>query len=383
MPQLNGEEKNELVMKLLHYFITIEGYNPIVLHGAESELWLENLDHPYKIIRIVSNYIHNNEQLNFDIFKTQRILSAIKKKTLSFKMKVLSIYIDLGDNAKLESNYFMDSIYVNDEKDFKKYDFVMKHFPSITSKLKHEEKGNNLFLKITTEISKKNEEDVKKANDIFLPKNIYFTFTLIMLNIMMFIMMEVFGKGSYDVSTLLKYGALSAPFVRAGEYFRLLTSAFLHVGILHLFLNCYALYVIGSEIETFYGKAKFLAIYLFSAITGGLMSMIFTNSISAGASGAIFGLLGSLLYFGYHYRIYLGGALRSQIIPVIILNLILGFAIPGIDNSAHIGGLIGGLFISMALGVKHKNNRYNQINGIILTLLMLIFLIFMAFIYAI
>ena len=72
------------------------------------------------------------------------------------------------------------------------------------------------------------------------------------------------------------------------------------------------------------------------------MSMLFTDAISAGASGAIFGLLGALLYFGYHYRIYLGNVMRSQIIPLIIFNLMLGFILVGIDNAAHIGGLMGG-----------------------------------------
>lgn len=383
MPQLDQEQKNELVMKLLHYFITIEGYNPIVLHGAESEIWLENLDRPYKIVRIVSNYIHNNEQLDFDIFKTKRISSAIKKKTLSFKMRVLSIFIDLGDNVKLTSNNVMDCAYVNDENDFNKYQFVIEKFPSIVSKLKHKETGNDLFLKITTDISKKNEEDVKKANEVFIPKNIYLTVAIIMINIFMFIMMEVFGNGSYDVLTLIKNGALLAPLVRAGQYYRLITSAFLHVGLFHLFFNCYALYVIGSEIETFYGKTKFLVLYLFSAITGGLMSMIFTNAVSAGASGAIFGLLGALLYFGYHYRIYLGNALKSQIIPLIIFNLLLGFVFPGIDNSAHIGGLVGGFLMAMVLGVKNKTKLSDQINGIILSILMVVFLIYMAFIYVV
>ena len=71
-------KNDEIVMKLLHYFITIEGYNPVVLHGAKDEIWLENSDADYKIVRIVSNYIHNDEQLNFDIFRTKQILKRVK-----------------------------------------------------------------------------------------------------------------------------------------------------------------------------------------------------------------------------------------------------------------------------------------------------------------
>ena len=87
-------KNDEIVMKLLHYFITIEGYNPVVLHGAKDEIWLENSDAEYKIVRIVSNYIHNDEQLNFDIFRTKQILKRIKRKMFSFKMDALSIFVN-------------------------------------------------------------------------------------------------------------------------------------------------------------------------------------------------------------------------------------------------------------------------------------------------
>ena len=68
------DDKNVIVMKLLHYFITDKNYNPIILQGAENEIWLENMDEDYKIVRIVSNYIHNDEQFRFDMFKTKRIV---------------------------------------------------------------------------------------------------------------------------------------------------------------------------------------------------------------------------------------------------------------------------------------------------------------------
>ena len=98
----NFDDKDVITMKLLHYFITEKGYSPVVIHGAKDEIWLENMEEDYKIVRIVSSYIHNNEQLGFDTFKTKRIVKSIKKKTLNLSMKVLSIFIDLGDNVNLE-----------------------------------------------------------------------------------------------------------------------------------------------------------------------------------------------------------------------------------------------------------------------------------------
>ena len=154
----------------------------------------------------------------------------------------------------------------------------------------------------------------------------------------------------------------------------------MHANIIHLLLNCYALYVIGSQLESFMGKTKYIIIYLFSGLMGSLMSITFGDYASIGASGAIFGLMGSLLYFGYHYRVYLGTTLKSQIIPLIIVNLVYGSIVSGIDNFSHIGGLIGGFLITMALGVKYKSNTSEKVNGIIITIIFSIFMLYMAFV---
>src|SRR5699024_3392110 len=119
--------------------------------------------------------------------------------------------------------------------------------------------------------------------------------------------------------------------VQSGEVWRVITSAFLHAGLIHLVVNMYSLAIIGTQVETFIGKWKFLGIYLISAISGNLLSLTFSsvNIISVGASGALFGLMGALLYFGYHYRLYLSEAIRNQIVPIILVNLLLGFMISG------------------------------------------------------
>ena len=375
-------KNDELVMKLLHYFITEKGYNPIVLHGAQNEIWLENLDQDYKIVRIVSNYIHNDEQLEFDIFKTKNIMKKIKRKTFSFNINALSIFVNLGDNVHFDDDKFGSNLIAIDLKDFndlEKNQTIIESFPDICKKEETNEDGFNLFMKLTKEINDKNEDEVKKAEDIFTRKKPIITYSLIIINILVFLAMYIFGKGSEDTLTLLLFGANYPVLVKAGDYYRLITSAFLHIGLLHLICNNYALYVIGSQLESFLGKAKFLIIYLVSAICGSLMSMLFSDGISAGASGAIFGLLGSLLYFGYNYRVYLGTVLKSQIIPLIILNLVIGFMTPGIDNAAHIGGFLGGLGMTMALGIKYKTSTFEKVNGKIVMMVYIVFLIFMAF----
>lgn len=367
--------KDLIVMKLLHYFITERNYSPILLQGVEDEIWLENLNSEYEIIRIVSNYIHNDEQLDFDLFKTKRIVSKIKKKTFSFHMNVLTLYTDLGYNVNLDKVTKMDCAYIYDEDDIKKYPIISQHFSDINDKLSFTEEGLQLFIKITNDINQKNKEDAKKAESIFKKKIPIITYGLIITNILIYVLSILFGNYNEILNRFCLYG----PNIREyGEYYRLITSGFLHGNILHLTLNCYALYIIGSQVESYMGKTKFIIIYLFSLLMGSLMSITLSSYPSIGASGAIFGLMGSLLCFGYYYRIYLGNVLKSQIIPLILANLLFGLLASNIDNFAHIGGLIGGCLITMALGVKYKSNNREKINGSIVTLIFVCFMIYMA-----
>ena len=372
------DRKNLVVMKLLHYFITEKNYNPIISQGAEDEIWLENLESDYKIIRIVSNHIHNDEQLDFDLYKARHIIKKIKKKTFSLKMNALSIFTDLGDNVELGENADIDCIYLYDEKDINKYDFLYHHFPDINKKLKFSEEGLQLFIKITNDINSKNKKDAERVEEVFKPKKNIVTISLIIINVVIFAIMTLFGKYNEIINDFALYGPLVT---RYNQYYRLITSAFLHANILHLLFNCYALYVFGSQIENFMGRIKYLIIYLVSALTGSLLSILLSGGVSVGASGAIFGLMGSLLYFGYHYRVYLGTVLKSQIIPILVINLIIGFSTTGIDNFAHIGGLIGGVLSTVAVGVKYKSTKFEMVNGLIVLLLLIAFLGFMAFKY--
>ena len=373
------DKQEEVVMRMLHYFITEQDYNPIVLHGAKDEIWLENLDNQYPIVRISSNYIHNNEQLDFDLFKTKKISNQIKSKTLTFNLNVLNIYTNLGDNVNLNDfDGKMKLVNINKITDFRKHKDLLEIYPSIDHKDYDKLDGMELFMKLTGDISKKTEKSAIESEKIFSMKRPIVTYALIAVNIIIFILMYVLGNGSTDNQTLVNFGANNAELVRSGEYYRLLSAIFLHIGVVHLLFNMYALYIIGPQLESFYGKAKFLTIYLISGIIGNLFANIFeVNTLGAGASGAIFGLFGALLYFGYHYRVYLGSVIRTQLLPVIVLNLLIGFTTPSISSSAHIGGLIGGILISMALGVPKKSTKSERINGTIVTIILIGFLVYM------
>lgn len=374
MDQIIVTKNDELVMKLLHYFITEKGYNPIILHGAKDEIWLENLNEEYEIVRIVSNYIHNDEQLNIDLFRTKQIVKKIKRKTFSFKMNTLSLFVNLGDSVNMNNISYsnIDCANLKSIKDIKNYTFITENYPTITNEINSKEKGMELFMKITEDINKKNIETSNKAEDVFSKKTPYITYILIFINILFYVL-SIISNSFYNSMVLNPSKILN------GEYYRLLSCIFMHGGIIHLLCNMYCLYVIGPQVESFFGKIKYIVIYLLSGIIGSLMSLSITNSISLGASGAIFGLLGSILYFGYHYRVYLSQAIKSQIIPIIVLNLFLGFMLNGVDNAAHIGGLIGGVLVSMMAGVKYKSSTMEKVNGLILTIIFTLFLIYLGF----
>ena len=174
-----------------------------------------------------------------------------------------------------------------------------------------------------------------------------FTNIFILINIFIFIIEVFISKNllNIDVNTLVYMGAKLNIAINHGEIYRLITAAFLHGGILHILFNMSALNIIGKEVEKVYGGKKFLIIYLFSAIGGNLFSYLFSpSSISVGASGAIFGLLGAMLLFGIKGRV--GKKYLANMIETIVINIIISFAIPNIDIFGHIGGLIIGFLVS-------------------------------------
>lgn len=365
-------EKDELIMKLVHYFVTKENYAPIMVNGVKNEIWLENLEAHYKIVRINSNYIHNKEQFEMDLYKINNVSKQISKKTLTRKLKTLNILTDTNDTVKTDNTKNIDNYVIQNNKDLETKDGIKSLFPKIIEEEIKDLHGLDFLINVSNDINKKTETDNKFYENVFKPKKIIVTKALILINVIFYIIAILNNK--YDLYTMF---ALNGNLVKNGEFYRLVTCGFLHADIIHLICNMYSLNIIGTQIESFIGKKKFLFVYFISLVTGSMLSGVLNVGWSVGASGAIFGLLGSLLYFGYHYRIYLGSVMRSQIIPIIILNLGIGFIVPNIDMSAHIGGLVGGLLATMATGIERKSSKTDKINGILCLIILFAFLIFL------
>lgn len=373
------DKKDDVILKILHYFITEEDYKPIIINGLENEIWLENMQSNLKLIRINTNYIHNEEQLKTDMYKAQTIMRSIKRNTLSFRMNMLNLLLDTGDNVKVIDTKNIETIKIGEINDFKKNKFVKEFFPKVSDAELTDQVDPVEFFKLTEDMNQKTIKNEKKLAKIFSPKKPVITYALIVLNIMVYLFMLL-----YDTVDQTYFYALANDYegIQNGQIYRLITSMFLHSDIIHIACNMYALYILGPIVERYYGKTKFLIIYMLSGILGSIFSAAFmsADTISIGASGAIFGLLGSIAYFTYYYRATLQGLLRSQILPVILLNLALGFMIPRIDVSGHIGGLIGGILVSMAIGIGDKGRTSDQINGIIVYILMTAAMLYMVFI---
>lgn len=372
MDNLSMSNIDEITMRLVHYFITKEEYQPVIVNGLDNEIWLENSSKKYGVIRINTNYIHNNEQLNFDIYKTKSIVRQIKKKAFLFGSNTLSILLNVGDNVKKDvTDKYVDVEIVDSIDCLSNGKSISSLFPEIKNDVIEANDDMDFFINVTNDINNQTEKKNKLYEKTFRKKTIIVTYALIAINLLVYLL------SLFNIINVSSFWMEGESF-KNGEFYRAFTAMFFHWDIIHLACNMYSLYVIGTQIENVMGKYKFLFIYIVSGIIGCLLSgVVNASSVSAGASGAIFGLMGAMIYFGYHYRLYLGQALRSQIIPIVILNLFISFAIPNIDAFGHIGGLVGGLFATMIVGIEGKTDKTDTINGIIVTTILIGFLIYM------
>lgn len=188
----------------------------------------------------------------------------------------------------------------------------------------------------------------------------YVNIALIIVNVLCFLYLELQGS-TENVVFMLKSGAMYAPLVLGqGQYYRLLTSMFMHFGVSHLMNNMLVLFVLGDKLEAALGHVKYFIFYMISGIGAGIVSMLVQMqtgniAVGAGASGAIFGVVGGLVYAVGVNRGRLGSLTRRQLGVMILLALYQGFASINIDNSAHIGGLVIGVLLGVILYRKPKS----------------------------
>lgn len=186
------------------------------------------------------------------------------------------------------------------------------------------------------------------------------TVALIVINIVVFFILTMFGD-TEDAGFMLQHGAMYEPYIIEGhEYYRIFTCLFLHFGITHLLNNMVLLGALGWNLELEIGKVRFVIIYFASGIIGNIVSLFYDltleqPAVSAGASGAIFGLMGALLYVVIANRGRLGRLSGRGMLVMVILSLYFGLTSTGVDNLAHIGGLVSGFLLAVLL---YRRNQH-------------------------
>lgn len=189
------------------------------------------------------------------------------------------------------------------------------------------------------------------------------TYILLATNILVWLFLEWWGS-STDTATLLAAGAMKFDLVvEQGQFYRLFNAMFLHIGITHLFYNMFSLYIFGSRLEKFLKPLQTIVIYLGAGLVGSVASMISAYvtgnyPVSAGASGAVYGLMGSLLFISLIYRRPIEGLTTYVLWLFFILGIVYSVITPNVDIFAHLGGFVGG--VGLTAIVLTSNKKTNQ-----------------------
>lgn len=373
-------KQDDLYWSLIYEFVTRHEYQIIRLSDDGQEILLDpyrNKD--FQIVRLIRMELDWGSQLQQDIEKTAAQIDHIRKQSWKHPIQILNIYIssyppvdDWEFRIERPHQYgqtTLKSIVIDKEKDHESVLFLEKllHVPLTFP-------SENEFLD-TQELKRKaisySNRRIKEEKQIFHFGKPIFTYLFTAIQVFMFMLLEASG-GSQNTETLVQFGAKYNPFIIDGEWWRFITPVFLHIGMLHLLMNTLALVYIGGAVERMYGSAKFLFIYLFAGAAGSLASFALSPSISAGASGAIFGCFGALLYLGISNPKLFFRTIGSNLIFIIGLNLLFGFAVPNIDNAGHIGGLLGGFLAALIVQLPKQNKWGLRLAGIVLSLIFII-----------
>ncbi|GGE74018.1 rhomboid family protein [Priestia taiwanensis] len=362
-----NEQRNTFFWSVISVLVFRKRYELIHVSSDQSEAWLK---HKQTIVRCKRDNIEFGAVLRNDIFDMYERLYAFKKDNALRNLQCINTYMvatepvddykEVMESALTEKDKKLGEIHheliVTDEVEHsvQQAKEVYGFSDEDTDHLRH-----LLSLgeaEVARELATYLEERENKRNSLLNYGKPFVTYFFIALQGLMFLLLELNG-GSTNTETLIKYGAKYNPLIVEGEWWRFVTPIVLHIGFIHLAMNTLALYYVGAQVERIFGNARFLCIYLFSGITGVLLSFAMNDSVAAGASGAIFGCFGAFLYIGIKYRDVLSRSVMMNVMMIIGLNIGIGASISGIDNSGHIGGLIGGFLIAMIVQIPNEKKN--------------------------
>jgi rhomboid protease GluP len=349
--------------RLATFFVADQGYRIVQLFENGKELWLEKLENKkvpiIRLLRMDLDWsIAMQRDIDFSAVNGERIRKQVGRSELIIHNIYISQFPPVDDyEDRLREPYvhpngnktIVNSVLLTSEEyeaGLRRVSLLMGSDINFTIENEYSEQAVEAQKQLALEHAAKK---AKSEREIFNYGKPFFTYVFIALQVVMFVLLELSG-GSTNTSTLIRFGAKFNPYIYEGEWWRFFVPIFLHIGFLHLAMNTMALYFLGTAVERIFGNVRFLFIYLFAGVTGFIASFIFSSNVSAGASGAIFGCFGALLYFCLIYPKLFFRTMGPSVIMVLVFNLIFGFSISSIDNAGHLGGLAGGF---LAAGVTH------------------------------
>ncbi|MGJ9456970.1 rhomboid family intramembrane serine protease [Oceanobacillus sp. CF4.6] len=365
--------------------VTENNYDILHIDEKTDEIWLEKYENKRsRVVRLVHKGFDWKNHLKRDIAHVFQKSKSMKKLTRSKRIDLFNVYVSshapVDDweilkkpmQLKEKNPLKMKIFYLDDEdsyNEFQRLERDLKLSLLIKPEEYSEEVKEKSVMKYKGYLSDFLQRKRKEEQNVFSYGKPYFTYILIAINVLMFILLEMYG-GSSSIDTLIEMGAKYNPDIIDGEWWRVVSSMFLHIGFLHLFMNMLAIYYLGTAVERIYGRLRFLIIYFLAGIGGGLASFAFTTSVSAGASGAVFGLFGALLFFGLIYKRIFLQTIGNSILIIIMINIVLGFLVPQIDMGAHLGGLLAGFIASAVVHLPEKGNVKLQFPAVIVYILL-------------
>ncbi|MDY0405575.1 rhomboid family intramembrane serine protease [Virgibacillus sp. 179-BFC.A HS] len=378
-------EDRDMMYRLAKHLVD-EYYFQVLFVGDDSdEVWLEKrVGKKTQIIRFYGEGFDWKNYMKQDIAKVFQRVKAIRRLLANKLIEIHNVYVAansplddwsiLKQPMQLNENkpiimylYYLDKADFENELDrFAKTLHVGKLLENDGSS-----DGNEMHSdSIKQELQQALRQQAANEEKVFTFGKPIFTYLFLAINIIVFVLMELNG-GSQQTANLIRFGAKENIHIIDGQWWRLLTSMFLHIGFLHLFMNMLVLYYLGTTVEKMYGSLRFFVIYILAGIGGAIASFAFNMNVSAGASGAIFGLFGALLCFGlYHRQIFLR-TIGQNIIFLLLINLIYGFFVPGVDVQAHIGGLATGFLAAMITQMPGRVKAFHQASASMLVLVLI------------
>ncbi len=352
--------------QLIHHLVVQLGVTAFKVKSNEREIWLEKEDTAETtVLRILRRDMDWNNYIVRDLEQVVIDGEKVRRELRSRRLNIVNIYVStflpvdyvpitphVSKNGKVTVRTFILHNEVGDEKEISKLNEVLEcQVPNIDPTRFYTIEDIQIYRHQIMSLS---EKKLSRERALFSYGKPIFTVVLLVIVLVIYGLMEYYGS-STSLLTLVEFGAKYDPLINEGEWWRFFTAIFLHIGFLHLFMNSLALFYLGSAVERIYGTSRYMIIYLTAGLFGSISSFAFNSQISAGASGAIFGCFGALLYFGVVHKKLFFRTMGKNVIVILIVNLGLGLAIPMIDNSAHVGGLIGGFLASAVLHLpKHR-----------------------------